>query len=194
MKIDLNGETVDEIKILRVEIADKINALCDSSEYHVNADVKDFIDRLNFASNEPIKFEDDANNANNKEVVDILNGVITDHHVDTTYLGRIQLFVNHDDEKLCINVPNIYNYGGSLGYFINYDRIHFKIDNSKDVLDYIYKYFKENPIVFVLDSLNFSRKTDTYKKLISNSHFITILNKAINDFAELKLIVQACNI
>ena len=188
MKINLTDETTAEVKILRLEIVDKVNSLCNSNEYRVDAGDKDYIDRATFVSNEPIKFEDDEAN---QDLVDVLNDVIAEYKIDTTYLGKVNLFVKHDDENLCVSVQHIYNYGGAFGYFIQYDRIHFKIDNSKDILDYIYKYRKENPIVFILDILNYNRK---YKKLIADKRVIAMLNRAINEFTELKLIAQACNI
>ena len=142
-------------------------------------------------STSPMYFED---NAQHQNVVDTLNRIIMDNNVNTKRISRLRFFNDDDDEKCSVLVRYLHNYSYPIGVIKNTIRLPFNTANAKDVLDAVYQYYTENPLLHIIDIINFHRSSDVTKMLFADSYFKSLVAKAIQDFAEMQLIIQACNI
>lgn len=179
----------NELLNARTEIVKKLDAQT-TSEYTVQERGSSFNDS-EFIANTPITFE---NNPQYQDTVDMLNAIISVNNLNTSWLCVVRLFANDDDENIKLYVKYLYDYGNAMGVLKFTEALECKVENAKDVFAYVYQYYKENPILFVMEFLNYHRSSTEYKQLKTDPYFKAAITKAISDFAELKLIVQACNI
>lgn len=116
-----------------------------------------------------------------------------DNNVNTKRISRLKFFIDNDDDKCNILIRYLQDHA-YVGVIKNTIRIPFKAANAKDVLYAVYQYYVENPLLHIIDIINFHRNSDVVRKLFADSYFKSLVAKAIQDYAETQLLIQAYNI
>ena len=126
------------------------------------------------------------------DIIETLNGFISDYNIDTRLLCRMWFFRNNDDEDFKVNGKHICDTG--YGVHTRYDKLYFTAKNEKDVLAELFKYHTENPIVRIYDTLDAWRSKEKVQAILNNSYVKSLIAKSQQDYADMELLIQASNI